>query len=133
MNYLGLQDTLASGLATILNAELLGKKEIIISPASKTITNVLRVVQEYGGIGEFEFIDNGKSGLIKVQLSGRISKIGVIKPRYAVKLKDYEQWEKQYLPARNFGILIVSTPKGIMSHREAVEKHTGGRLLAYVY
>lgn len=130
---MGLQDTLANALTTIMNAEVLGRKGVIIRPASKTITNVLRVVQEYGGIGEFEFIDNGKSGLVKVQLAGRISKIGVIKPRYPVKVKNYEQWEKQYLPAKNFGILIVSTPKGIMSHREAIEKRTGGRLLAYVY
>lgn len=130
---MGLQDTLANALTTIINAEVLGRKHVLIHPASKVITNVLRVVQEYGGIGEFEFIDNGKSGLVKVQLAGRISKIGVIKPRYAVKLKNYEQWEKQYLPARNFGILILSTPKGIMSHREAIEKKTGGRLLAYVY
>lgn len=130
---MGLQDSLANALTTIMNAEVLGKKGVIIQPASKVITNVLRVVQEYGGIGEFEFIDNGKSGLVKVQLAGRISKIGVIKPRYAVKLKNYEQWEKAYLPAKNFGILICSTPKGIMSHREAIEKKTGGRLLAYVY
>lgn len=133
MNILGLQDTLANALTTIMNAEVLGRKGVIIRPASKTITNVLRVVQEYGGIGEFEFLDNGKSGLVKVQLAGRISKIGVIKPRYATKLKNFEYWEKQYLPAKNFGILIVSTPKGIMSHREAIEKRTGGRLLAYVY
>ena len=93
----------------------------------------MRVVQEYGGIGEFEFIDNAKSGLVKVQLAGRISKIGVIKPRYAVKVKGFEEWEKEFLPAKNFGILIVSTPKGIMSHREAIDKHTGGRLLAFVY
>ena len=130
---MGLQDTLANALNTIMNAEVLGRKGVIIKPASKTITNVLRVVQEYGGIGEFEYIDNNKSGLVKVQLAGRISKIGVIKPRYPVKLKNYEMWEKQYLPAKNFGILIVSTPKGIMSHKEAIEKKTGGRLLAYVY
>ena len=133
MFILGLQDTLANALSTVMNAEVLGQKSVIIRPASKVITNVLRVIQEYGGIGEFEFIDNGKSGLVKVQLSGRIAKIAAIKPRYAVKVKEFEQWEKQYLPARNFGVLIVSTPKGIMSHREAVEKKTGGRLLAYVY
>lgn len=133
MIQLVLQDTLAAALNSIMNAEVLGKKEVVISPASKVITNVLRVVQEYGGIGEFEFIDNGKSGLVKVQISGRITKIGVIKPRYPVKLREYETWEKQYLPARDFGILIVSTPHGIMSHREAAEKHTGGRLLAYVF
>jgi small subunit ribosomal protein S8 len=128
-----LQDTLANALTTIQNAERLGKKQVTIKPASKVITNVLRVAQESGHVGEFEYIDDGKSGLITVQLLGRITSIGVVKPRYPVKVTNYERWEKQYLPARDFGFLIVSTPHGIINHREAVEKHTGGRLLAYVY
>lgn len=130
---MGMQDTLATALNTIKNAERLGKKQVTIKPASKVITSVLRVVQESGHIGEFEFIDNGKSGLITVQLQGRITKINVIKPRFPVKLREYEKWEKQFLPARDFGYLIVSTPHGILNHKEAQEKHTGGRLLAYVY
>lgn len=128
-----LQDPLASALNTIMSGERLGKKQVTINPASKLITNVLRVVQESGHIGEFEFIDNGKAGLITVQLQGRITKIGIVKPRFPVKIKEFEKWEKQFLPARDFGFLIVSTPYGIINHREAMDKKTGGRLLAYVY
>ena len=40
---------------------------------------------------------------------------------------------ERYLPAKNFGILIVTTPEGIMTHREAKERGIGGRLLAYMY
>lgn len=127
------QDTLANALNAIMTADGLGHKSVTIKPASNVIKEVLQVVQHYGGIGEFEFIDDGKSGLIKVQLSGRITRIAVVKPRYPVKVSKMESWEKQYLPARDFGYLILSTPQGIMSHREAIEKHTGGRLLAYVY
>lgn len=130
---MGLQDTLASGLNNILNAERLGKKHVTIKPASKTLLATLRVAQENGHLGEFEYIDDGKSGYIEVQLLGRITKIGVIKPRFPVKSNDYEKWEKNFLPARDFGYLIVSTPLGIMNHREAFDKLTGGRLLAYVY
>ncbi|MFW9929646.1 MAG: 30S ribosomal protein S8 [Candidatus Thorarchaeota archaeon] len=130
---MGLQDTLANALNNILNAEKLGKKQVRIKPSSKTILNVLKNVQESGHIGEFEFIDDGRSGYIEVQLLGRITKIGVIKPRFPVKYNDYEKWEKRFLPARDFGLLIVSTPLGIISHREAIEKHTGGRLIAYVF
>jgi small subunit ribosomal protein S8 len=50
-----------------------------------------------------------------------------------VKKNAFEQWEKRFLPAKDFGILLVSTPKGIMSHKEAYRHETGGRLLAYVY
>ncbi|MHA2366219.1 MAG: 30S ribosomal protein S8 [Candidatus Hodarchaeales archaeon] len=127
------QDTLANALNAIMTADGLGKKSVMIKPASNIIKNVLQVVQEYGGVGEFEAIDDGKSGIIRVQLSGRITKIAAIKPRYPVKVSKIEYWEKIYLPARDFGYLILSTPKGIMSHREAIEKHVGGRLFAYVY
>jgi len=126
-------DTLANATITLMNAENLGKQEVIIRPASKLIVNVLTVFQKYGAVGEFEVIDDGKAGIIKCRLQGRITEVGVIKPRYPVKLEDYDQWEKKFLPARDFGILVVSTPHGVMSHKQAIEQHTGGRLLAYVY
>ncbi|MHA1167385.1 MAG: 30S ribosomal protein S8 [Candidatus Hodarchaeales archaeon] len=128
-----LLDPLANALSAIQNRENLGYKNVEIRPASKLIVKVLSTIQSYGAIGEFELIDDGKAGFILVQLQGRISKIGVIKPRFSVKLNEYEKWEKQYLPARDFGILVVSTPDGVMSHTEAKKKRTGGKLLAYVY
>ncbi|WP_048162900.1 30S ribosomal protein S8 [Thermogladius calderae] len=131
-----MMDTLANALAAIQNASMRSKSEVLIMPASKLILNVLKVLQKEGYIGEFEYIDDGRWGKIKVQLLGRINKIGVIKPRYSVtyrELSEFPDWLKRYLPAYNIGILIVSTSKGVMSHREAVEKHVGGILLAYVY
>ncbi|MFX0013669.1 MAG: 30S ribosomal protein S8 [Promethearchaeota archaeon] len=124
-------DPLANAMSTIANAEILGRKEATIRPASRIIANVLRVIQKYGTIGEFEVMED--LWIISVQLLGRISKIGVIKPRYPVKVRDYVEWEKRFLPARDMGILVVSTSEGVMSHHEAKEKNLGGRLLAYVY
>ncbi len=128
-----MMDTLANGLTTIMNNEMRNKRECIITPASKLLGRVLRVMQLNGYIGEFEFIDDGRSGKFKVQLLGRINKCGAIKPRYPVKADEYETWEKQFLPARDIGLLIVSTPYGVMSHKEAKQKRIGGRLLAFVY
>jgi len=128
-----MMDTLANGLVTIMNNEIRRKKECVISPASKLLGRVLRIMQLNGYIGEFEFIDDGRSGKFKVQLLGRINKCGAIKPRYPVKADEFEKWEKQFLPARDIGLLIVSTPQGVMSHKEAKQKKIGGRLLAYVY
>jgi small subunit ribosomal protein S8 len=48
-------------------------------------------------------------------------------------MADMEYWESQYLPAKNFGILIVSTSKGVISHAEARSEGIGGQLLGYVY
>lgn len=128
-----LLDPLADALSTMKNAESIGKPECTISPASKLIGNVLKVMKDKGYINEFEFIDDGKSGLFKVQLKGKINKCGVIKPRHAVKNTEFEKWEKRFLPARGFGSIILTTPEGVMTHKEARENGLGGQLLAYVY
>jgi len=128
-----MMDTLSNGLTSIMNNELRNKRDCVISPASKLLGRVLRVLQLNGYIGEFEFIDDGRAGKFKVQLLGRVNKCGAIKPRYSVSADGFENWEKTFLPARDVGILVVSTPLGVLSHKEAKEKSTGGRLLAYVY
>lgn len=128
-----LLDPLADALSTIKNAESTGKPGCVIHPASKLISNVLKIMQDLGYIGNFEFIDDGKSGIIKVELKGKINKCGVIKPRSSVGYKDFEKFEKRYLPARNFGALILTTPTGVTSHYDARSMNTGGQLLAYVY
>lgn len=129
-------DTLANALSAITNAERRAKKEVLIIPASRLIIEVLRVMQREGYIGEFEYIDDGRQGKIRVQLLGRINKAGAIKPRFSVKVADLRSmphWLRKYLPSREIGILIVSTPKGVMTHRDAIRENTGGILLAYVY
>jgi len=130
---MSLMDPLANALNHISNCERVGKKVAYIKPASKLIGRVLKVMQDYGYIGEFEFIEDGRAGIFKVELIGKINKCGAIKPRFPVKKLGYEKFEKRYLPARDFGILIVSTTQGVMSHEEAKKKGLGGRLLAYVY
>jgi small subunit ribosomal protein S8 len=126
-------DTLTNGLITIINNEMRNKRECVISPASKLLGRVLRIMQLNGYIGEFEFIDDGRAGKFKVQLLGRINKCGAVKPRFAVKVDGFENWEKKFLPSRDMGIMVVSTSQGVIAHREAEEKNLGGRLLAFVY
>jgi len=128
-----LLDPLADALSTIKNAEMTGKPDCTLRPASKLIGNVLKVMKEKSYIGDFEFIDDGKSGIFKVQLKGKINKCGVIRPRHAVKNTDFEKWEKRYLPAKGFGSIILTTPDGVMTHSEARDNGIGGELLAYVY
>ena len=126
-------DTLANGLTTVVNTEMRNKRECIISPASKLLGRVLRIMQLNGYIGEFEFIDDGRAGKFKVQLLGRINKCGAIRPRFSVKTAKFEEWEKKVLPSREVGLLVVSTPNGVLSHKDAREKHVGGKLLAFIY
>jgi small subunit ribosomal protein S8 len=128
-----LNDPLAAALAKILNAERVGKKEVVIKPASKMIQKVLSIMNENHYIGSFEVIEDGKGGILKINLLGNINKCGVIKPRFSTKNNTFEKWETRYLPAKDFGTIIVSTSKGIMPHYQAKEKKMGGKLLAYCY
>jgi small subunit ribosomal protein S8 len=126
-------DPLSDALSNIYNNEEKRKHECIIKPASKLIGQVLRLMQEKGYVGAFEYIDDGRTGKFRVQLLGRINKCGVIKPRFSVKVNELESWENKFLPGKNFGFLILTTSDGIIAHTEAVEKNVGGRLMAYVY
>jgi len=127
-----LQDQLADVLSAIKNAEKIGQKEIL-TRASKEIRAVLEILHNDGYITGFEMIDNGKSGKFKIELKGKVIDCNVIKPRYAVGVKNFEKWEKRFLPGREFGILILTTPKGFMTHKKAKEMNVGGKLVAFCY
>jgi len=127
-----LQDTLADALAAIKNAEKVGKKECV-TKASKIIKSILKILQDNDYIGSFEFIDDGRAGKFKIELKGKVINCNVIKPRVSARVDEFEKYEKRFLPAREIGLLIVSTPKGIVDHKKAKELHTGGKLLAYCY
>ena len=124
---------LSNLFASLQNAEMRNKKECMVIPASSLASDVLKVLQKRRYVGEFEFIDDGVGGKLRIQLLGRINKCGVISPRFPVRSTQLVDWEHRYLPAIGVGTLIVSTPKGVMSHVEAQEKRLGGRLMGFVY
>lgn len=128
-----MNDPLASALSNINNAEKIGKTQCTTSPASKLLRKVLDIMKDNKYIGSYEVTENNRGDIISINLIGAVNKAQAIKPRFAVQTKTYEKFEKRYLPAKDFGIIIVSTPNGVMTHHEAKEKKIGGRLLAYVY
>merc|ERR1712169_60987 len=109
---------LHDALNSINNAEKAGKRQ---------------VMQKHGYIGEFEEVDDHRSGKIVVQLNGRLNKTGVISPRYNVRLSDLENWVTKLLPARQFGYVILTTSAGIMDHEEARRKHVSGKIIGFFY
>jgi small subunit ribosomal protein S8 len=121
-------DPLADALAGVDNAESVGHLSHEVQPASNVIGSVLEVFYDRGYIGGFEFVDDGKAGRFEVELNGAINECGVVKPRYSAGADEFEQWEKRYLPARDYG-----TRHGVMSHYDAREAGVGGQVIAYVY
>jgi ribosomal protein S8 len=65
------------------------------------------LVLSVGYIGEFEIIDDHRSGKIVIQLNGRLNKTGVISPRFNVQVTQIENWVNLLLPSRGFGIIIL--------------------------
>jgi small subunit ribosomal protein S8 len=130
---MAVNDTLSNALTAIKNAENAAKKECFVRPASKLLGKILELMKKNGYIASFELIEDGRDNTYKISLKGVINECKTIKPRYSTKKDEFEKFEKRFLPAKDIGIIIVTTSKGILTHREAKEKGLGGKLLAYIY
>ena len=102
-------DPLSDALIKLYNAEQSGKYNVSVAPASKLLGSVLEIMQKSGYIGEFDKNDDGRGGSYDIKLIGAINRCGIVKPRYSVRRTDYEKWESRYLPAQDFGLLILTT------------------------
>jgi len=127
------QNVLANLFVTLYNNEARRKSNCIILPTSKLGIEVLKTLQKDGYIGKFEHVNDNRGGKFKIHLLAKITKCGAISPRFKVKNDEYNDWEQQYLPAYNRGMLLVTTNQGVMSHHEAINKRLGGFLIGYVY
>ena len=130
---MSLNDPLANVLSHIQNYEKLGKKEVITQNNSKVIRGVLEIMNKQGLIGAFEEVKDTNAKNLKVNLLGTLNNCGVIKPRHRIGVVDFEKFEKRYLPALDFGVIIISTNKGLMTHIEAKKQNLGGTLISYAY
>jgi ribosomal protein S8 len=124
------QDVVSDALSKIMNAKKSKKQEVLISKYSKVLMSLLEIVKKNGYITSYEINKNDKK--LKI-VFGKINECNAIKPRFEVRAREIEKYIRRYLPARNFGMIIISTSKGLMTHYEALEKEMGGSLIAYFY
>ena len=125
-------NTISDACCALKNAERARKKEVIISPASKILQQILRIFQRHAYIGEFERYDDGRQGKFKIALLGKINECaGLMRLNY--KISQYEMLERTLLPAPGLGIIILTTNQGIMTMNEAEEKNIGGHTLCYIF
>ncbi|MFX1259930.1 MAG: 30S ribosomal protein S8, partial [Promethearchaeota archaeon] len=91
-------NTVADACCALKNAERARKKEVIISPASNVLQQILRIFQRQAYIGEFEKYLDGRQGKFKIALLGKINECaGLMRLNY--KLPQFEMLERKLLPA----------------------------------
>ena len=121
------QDIISDSLNQIMNAKRAKKDTLVLERSSQLLLKVLDMMKNLGYI---EYEKNDKK--IKITIK-ELNHCKAIKPRYTVAKDKIEFYSRRFLPARNFGYIIVSTNKGLMIHSEAQENKLGGCLIAYFY
>ena len=122
-----MKEIVVNALNCMMNATRAGKTNCTV-PSSKLLIAIIEIMEKLGYIGAYSKEGNE----VTVEL-GNITECRAIKPRFNVTVSKYDKFIRRFLPARDFGILIVSTSKGLMTHKEAMENNIGGSLIAYCF
>ena len=128
-------DPIADMLTRIRNANN-AKHDTVDVPASNMKKSIAQILLEEGYIKNFQLIDNGTQGVIRVTLKCGAGKEKVISGLRRVSkpgLRVYAGADELPKVLRGLGIAIVSTSKGVMTDKKAREAHVGGEVLAFVW
>lgn len=132
---MSMTDPIADYLTRIRNAAQARHTKVDI-PASNTKKQLSVILKEYGYIQNFLLIDDKKSGMIRIYLKYDSDDESVIKGLKRVStpgLRKYVSSEEIPRVYNNLGIAILSTPKGVISDRDARKLNVGGEVMCYVW
>ncbi len=124
------QDIVADALNMIKNAKQAKKEIIKVNRISNLLVEILKIMKQKGAIKKYKIDSKTKTVDITI---GDLSECKAIKPRFSVNKSQIEKYRRRYLPSRNFGTVIISTNKGLITNEEAQEEKVGGCLVAYFY
>ncbi len=128
-------DPIADMLTRIRNANQM-KHLTVLVPASKIKLEILKVIKDEGYVEDVEFVEDGKQGSIKVTLKYTDKKERVIKGITRISkpgLRVYAKSTELPKVLNGLGVAVVSTSNGVMTDREARQKHLGGEVIAYIW
>ena len=128
-------DPIADLLTRIRNANS-SKHESVDVPASNMKKALVEILKEEGYIKEYQIIEDGKQGVIRITLKYGPKNEKVISGLKRVSkpgLRYYASADELPRVLKGLGIAIVSTSKGIMTDKEARKAHVGGEVLAFVW
>ena len=128
-------DTIADLLTRIRNASS-AKHATVDVPASNMKKSITQILVDEGYVKGFQFIEDGKQGIIRITLKYSDNKSPVISGLRRVSkpgLRIYSSCEDMPKVMKGLGIAVVSTSKGIMTDKKARELNVGGEVLAFIW
>ena len=128
-------DPIADMLTRIRNANN-AKHDTVDVPASNMKKAIAQILLEEGYIKNFQLIDDGTQGVIRITLKYNAGKEKVLSGLRRVSkpgLRVYAGADELPRVLRGLGTAIVSTSKGVMTDTKAREAHVGGEVLAFVW
>ena len=131
---MALSDTIADMLTRVRNAVRNGAQRVDCRN-SKVCAGIARVLKEEGYVVDYSVIDNGHQGILRVELRyGPRGEplIHALRRNSKPSRRVYTKVADLPRPLAGLGISIVSTPKGVLSDRQARQQHVGGELLCTV-
>ena len=130
-----ISDVIADMLTRIRNAND-AKHETVDVPASNLKKSIAQILLEEGYIKNYQIVEDGKQGIIRVTLKYAAGKEKVIHGLKRVSkpgLRIYSNCEDMPKVMNGLGIAIVSTSKGVMTDKKARQANVGGEVLAFVW
>ena len=130
-----ISDVIADMLTRIRNAND-AKHETVDIPASNLKKSIAQILLDEGYIKNFQIVEDGKQGIIRVTLKYAAGKQKVIHGLRRVSkpgLRIYSNCEDMPKVMNGLGIAIVSTSKGVMTDKKARLANVGGEILAFVW
>ncbi|MBQ7295391.1 MAG: 30S ribosomal protein S8 [Clostridia bacterium] len=128
-------DAIADMLTRIRNANS-AKHDSVKIPASNMKKAIAQILVDEGYIKGFTVEEDGKQGIIDVQLKYGPNKSQVITGLRRVSkpgLRIYTNVEDMPKVMKGLGIAILSTPQGIMTDKDARKANVGGEVLAFIW
>ena len=130
-----ISDVIADMLTRIRNAND-AKHESVDIPASNLKKSIAQILLEEGYIKNYQIVEDGKQGIIRVTLKYAAGKQKVLHGLKRVSkpgLRIYSNCEDMPRVMNGLGIAIVSTSKGVMTDKKARQANVGGEVLAFVW
>lgn len=128
-------DSVADMLTRIRNANA-AKHDTVTVPASNMKKAIAQILVDEGYIKSFTVEEDGKQGIITITLKYGPNKSPVITGLRRVSkpgLRIYTSCEDMPKVMKGLGVAILSTPKGVMTDKEARKANVGGEVLAFIW